>query len=133
MRPTSKTVSRAAYLAALLGIAFASTGCASGTVEIYRSLGSKQCEGGGKTAAQLRAELEAAKVRVREANCGRDGRMHPAMCGAGDGKIAIFLIDAHDLPRARAAGYGPLADLPDARRDSCDLDKLTPLPDETRR
>ena len=137
MRATS--IKLAAYgVAALLGLALASAGCAGVTaatmpVEVYRSLGSKQCEGGGKTAAQLRAQLEAAKVRVRAATCGRDGRMHPAMCGAGDGKIAILSIDAKDLPRARAAGFGALTDLPGARREACDLDEFPPPPDETRR
>lgn len=133
---------RVPFAVALVGLALATAGCVSGAAnvttnapvtEVYRSLGSKQCEGGGKSAAQLRTELEAAKVRVRETTCGHDGRMHPAMCGAGDGKIAIFLIAAQDLARARAAGFVPLADLPDARRERCELEKLTQPPDETRR
>lgn len=121
-------------IAAASGILLATTGCASvGTLEVYRTLGSKQCEGGGKTSVQLRAELEAARVVVKEMHCGRDGRMHPAMCGAGDGKIAIFLIDARDLERARSAGYAPLTDLPEARREQCGLEALPRPPVERRR
>ena len=89
------------------------------TLDVYRTLGSKQCEGGGQSLDQLAAELTRAGVPVRAASCGRDGRMRVAMCGASDGRIGIYTIAVADLQRATRAGFDLLEHLSDARREAC--------------
>lgn len=88
-------------------------------VEVYRSTGSRQCEEGGATPEQLRAQLEAAGVRVLSTTCGSDGRMYPSVCGAPDGRIVIFGISPNQLEAATDAGFMPMAELPDAQRLEC--------------
>lgn len=89
----------------------------SETVQVSKSTGSKQCEGGGKSLAVLHSELAQAGVGVTEASCGTDGRMYPAACGYPDGRIVIFSIAATDRSRAEAQGYSLLAE--DATKTAC--------------
>lgn len=88
-------------------------------VSVYKGLGSKQCEGGGSTPERLAEPLQQAGIPVRTLACGHDGRVRAAMCGLGDGRIAIFDIPADRVGQAEALGYRRLASLPDATRAAC--------------
>ncbi|MBJ6799145.1 hypothetical protein [Geomonas propionica] len=88
-------------------------------VTYYRPLGSLQCTGGGKTVAEIEHELRKAGITVNRAACGVDGRMHAMVCGAPDGRIAIFEIPAQQAVSAAALGLKPLATLPDAAETPC--------------
>lgn len=83
------------------------------------SLGTKQCEQGGLQPDALARRLTDAGVRVLAQGCGIDGRMRPAVCGAGDGRIAIFDIPASQVGSALNLGFVRLSSLPDAQREPC--------------
>ncbi|WP_224962239.1 hypothetical protein [Geomonas subterranea] len=85
----------------------------------YRTLGSLQCTGGGSSPAELAQELRKAGIAVNRTACGVDGRMHAAVCGAPDGRIAIFEIPPEQAGAATALGLQPLATLPDAAETPC--------------
>ncbi|NUZ05843.1 hypothetical protein [Piscinibacter koreensis] len=91
---------------------------ASGAVAVYKPLGSRQCEV-PPPRATLERELAAAGVPVLGTACGRDGRMRAALCGAPDGRIVIFEVPTERVAAAAAAGFEPLANLPDATREPC--------------
>lgn len=84
-------------------------------VRVAKALGSKQCEGGGRTLAELQAELERAGVPVARAACGTDGRLRAQMCGTPDGRLGIFEIPASAREAAAAAGF---ALLPEGARET---------------
>jgi D-arabinose 1-dehydrogenase-like Zn-dependent alcohol dehydrogenase len=90
---------------------------------VAHSLGSRQCEAGGTTPQALAERLREAGVSVATWGCGHDGRMRPAVCGAGNGQIAVLEIDPAQLAQARQLGFTPLVDWPDARRQPC---RMTP-------
>jgi hypothetical protein len=92
---------------------------AAPAVSVTKSLGGKQCEAGGKSLAALAAQLAQAGVTVQRQACGDDGRMRAAVCGAPDGRIAIFTIPAAQQALATQAQFVPLAALPDAREQPC--------------
>lgn len=94
---------------------------ASGTgIRYYKSLGSVQCTGGGKSAAELGQDLTAAGVTVIRTACGVDGNLYAAVCGAPDGRIGIFEIEAGSANAAAALGFAPLTTLPEATEVPCD-------------
>lgn len=95
-------------LVATLALAACAQPQAAQPIRVAKALGSKQCEGGGRTLAELRAELERAGVGVLRAALGTDGRMRVQMCGAPDGRLGIFEIPAAARDAAAAAGFGPL-------------------------
>jgi hypothetical protein len=88
-------------------------------VAVAVSLGTKQCDSGGVQPATLARRLSDAGVRVLSQGCGVDGRMRPSVCGAGDGRIAIFEIPAAQLATAQGLGYVRLDTMPDAQREAC--------------
>jgi hypothetical protein len=89
------------------------------TATVVKYLGSTQCQGGGLTLAQVQDQLTAAGVPVVRMACGHDGRVHPAVCGAGDGRLAIAVIPAAQLTRATDMGFLPVAKLPDHGETPC--------------
>jgi hypothetical protein len=99
----------------------ATAACASAPppMAVFKPAGSRQCEGGGTPPERLRAELEAAGVKVQATACGTDGRMHAAMCGAADGRLVIFDIDPAQADAAGKLGFQPLSKLPSAQRAEC--------------
>jgi hypothetical protein len=116
---TAPFVLLCALLAACSGPPQAAPANAS-PLSVHKSLGGRQCEpDSGRTLAALQAELQAAGVRVQRAACGDDGRLRPAVCGAGDGRIGILTIAAAQRTQAERLGYAPLAQLPDAREMPC--------------
>ena len=90
-----------------------------GSVRVYKSLGGVQCGERGATLADLDRELTEAGARPTASTCGTDGRMRPAVCGASDGRIAIFDVPAAAASAAEAAGFVPLARARDAREAPC--------------
>ena len=89
------------------------------TTTVAKYLGSTQCQGGGLSLAQVQDQLTAAGVPVVRMACGHDGRVHPAVCGAGDGRLAIAVIPAAQLNRATGLGFLPAAKLPDHGETPC--------------
>lgn len=79
-------------------------------LRVVRATGGRQCEGGGLAVDAMRRQLEAAGVRVLNAQCATDGRMRPAMCGAPDGRLGVFEIAAAGQAAAAAQGFQPLAE-----------------------
>lgn len=112
-----------ALLAILPGCARGVSNLPSGEpVKVYKSLGSVQCSGGGKSLDEIKRQLKEVGIPVGSANCGIDGNMHAAMCGAPDGRIAIVEIPESKAQVAAALGFLPLKNLPDATEVPCKLD-----------
>jgi hypothetical protein len=88
-------------------------------VPVYLSLGSRQCQEGGRTLPQVRQMLTDAGVRVLSSSCGTDGMAYPAVCGAPDGRIAILEVPADQVEAARKLGFSLLSERPRAQRQAC--------------
>ncbi len=94
---------------ALLGLA----GCQTHSTDkdsfimITKSLGTKQCSevNAEDQLQQLKAELEQANIKVFAAEIGRDQMMHITLCGAADGKMAIFKVKHNTLNAVEKMGY----------------------------
>lgn len=89
------------------------------TVRVFKSAGSIQCAEGGADLTTLGRQLEDAGLKVLSSACGSDGRMRAAMCGAPDGRIAIFELSSHDAQSSAKLGFAPLSKLPDAKFVPC--------------
>jgi len=89
------------------------------SVKVYKYMGSKQCNGGGRTLAVLKRHLIESGITVLAASCGVDGNLYPAVCGAADGRIGIFEILASKAQSALPDGFLPLETLPDAQIVPC--------------
>ncbi len=87
--------------------------------QVFKTMGSLQCTGGGVSLSDLQAQLTAANVQVRSAACGTDGMFPPAVCGASDTRIGIFEISPSQAEAAAAAGFKPLSTAPKARIIPC--------------
>ena len=106
-------------LAALSGCAdFGRVAPPSG-VGVYKYVGSKQCSGGGTPLATMMRQLSDAGIPAMNVNCGTDGRMYPAMCGAPDGRIGILEVPEAKVSAAAALGFAPLSGLPEASKTVC--------------
>ena len=105
--------------AAANGAVEADSNALSRGVTLYKSFGSVQCTGGGVSFEAMQQQLAAAGIQVLSANCGTDGRMHLAVCGAGDGRIGIFEVPATQAEAALARGFAPLTTLPGATTGAC--------------
>lgn len=90
-----------------------------GTLRVFKSMGGVQCADSGGNLATHTQALEGAGLKVLSAACGTDGRMRAAMCGAPDGRIAIFELAAEDASAAAKLGYAAFSNLPDAKLAPC--------------
>jgi hypothetical protein len=91
-------------------------------VWIAQSVGTRQCEEAplNQRSGQVAlAALRDAGLVVSASACGTDGRMRPAVCGAGDGRLVLAEIPSDQLARAQALGWVPLALMRDAQRQPC--------------
>ncbi|GGC15291.1 hypothetical protein GCM10007205_25280 [Oxalicibacterium flavum] len=88
-------------------------------VRVFQSFGTTQCSAADVDLASALRGLKDAGIRVIDASCGVDGLMRVAMCGAGDGRIAIAEIDAGDLQRAQDLGFALLNSAPEAKVVPC--------------
>lgn len=90
------------------------------TIRVAKSNGAKQCEfGSAITPDAMRADLTGAGIAVSGTACGGDGMAYPAVCGAGSGGLNIFEIALADLEKAKALGFAPLSNWPDASETTC--------------
>jgi len=100
---------------------------ASGSiVKVFRSRGSLQCAGGGSTPAVMQDTLSKAGIAVSSSACGNDGLLHPAICGASDGRINIFTIPRSKLAEAQTLGFANFSSLPDAQAAPCEQEVVFP-------
>lgn len=88
-------------------------------VSLYKTIGSAQCSGGGTSLAAMERQLIDAGIEVYAAACGGDGKFYPAVCGASDGRIAIFDIPSAQVPTAATLGFALLSSLPSATKTAC--------------
>jgi hypothetical protein len=88
-------------------------------VALFKPLGTRQCESGGPTPGAVAQGLHDAGVQIMALACGHDGRMRPAVCGAGDGRLVIVDVPAGQQAAAETQGWRPLTQVPDARRQPC--------------
>jgi len=96
----------ALLIAALSACAAAARPKITDAREVYKTEGSRQCEpGSGVDEAELRTELDAARIPVLGYRPGNDGRIYPAVCGAQTGRIHVFAIPAAAVSDAQALGY----------------------------
>ena len=110
----------------VIALALASASCVSAnspssqtTVRVFKSTGSVQCAEGGTDLSTFARQLEAAGLKVISSACGSDGRMRAAMCGAPDGRVAIFELSNADAQSSSKLGFAPLSKLPDAQVVPC--------------
>ena len=106
-------------LAAAASCAGADSSSPPGTIRVFKSLGSVQCAAAGVDLRTLEKQLDDAKLKVLSSSCGSDGRMHAAMCGASDGRIAIFELSAKDAESAAKLGFNAIGALPEAKLLPC--------------
>jgi len=85
------------------------------TVLVWKSLESRQCEGGGKSLQSIEELARSAGVQVRAGSCGSDGLSHVAVCGGSDGRIAILDIPQSQSALAFSAGFPSVSGLPFVR------------------
>ena len=110
----------------VIALALASASCVSAnapssqtTVRVFKSMGSVQCAEGGTDLSTFARQLEEAGLKVISSACGSDGRMRAAMCGAPDGRLAIFELPSADAQLSAKLGFSPLSKLPDAQVVPC--------------
>lgn len=89
------------------------------TVRVFKSMGSVQCAEGGTDLSTFARQLEAAGLKVISSACGSDGRMRVAMCGAPDGRVAIFELSTADAQSSATLGFAPLSKFPNAQVVPC--------------
>jgi len=95
-------------------------------VTVARALGSRQCDSHVPSPTAATAALRDAGIAVQALACGRDGRLHPALCGVPDGRLVFADIPTDRLADAQALGFRPMSAWPDAQRVDCAPD--TPPP-----
>jgi hypothetical protein len=117
MRKLARSITLAAALVCA-GCAVA-TRAAGPSVTMWRSLGSRQCQGGGTTADALADSLRHSGVEVVSVACGRDGNIRPQLCGIPDDRIAVIELPAAQQALAEAQGFAPIAKLPRWQRVAC--------------
>lgn len=78
---------------------------ASGKVQITKSLFGHQCGDTGMSVDQLKTQLEEQKIQVYTQTVASDGLLYPQVCGAPDGRIAIFTIDQKQQEQALTLGF----------------------------
>lgn len=88
-------------------------------VQVYKSFGTVQCEPSNITLSSVTDPLRKAGINVASESCGTDGMMRPAVCGGGDGRIAMAEISSADLAKAKSVGFEELAKKPDAQVIKC--------------
>lgn len=85
------------------------TGCntlpETNLLKVSKSLQSNQCENSGIDISILKEELNTKNINVYSQSIGDDGIMRPQVCGAPDGKIAIFSIHKNKLNEAKGLGF----------------------------
>jgi uncharacterized metal-binding protein len=113
-----------ALAAALVAAACADPTHADGShLMMWKSLGSRQCQGGGTTAQALADALRSAGVEVVSVACGRDGNIRPMLCGLPDDRIAVVELSDTQRALATAQGFAPIDKLPHWQPQACPSDQ----------
>lgn len=89
------------------------------TTYVAKSNSSRQCEPQHIPLPVMKRELTANGIRVYAALCANDGRIRPAVCGAGTGQLNAYSIPVAKVDEARALGFQLLSDYPDAVEVPC--------------
>ncbi|WP_373824023.1 hypothetical protein [Neisseria dentiae] len=76
-------------------------------IRIYKSDGSRQCEGGGTSLEAMKSQLQGIRVYTAEKQV-LHGMMFPAVCGGQTGSINVYTIAEQDLPEAEKRGFNIL-------------------------
>ena len=74
-------------------------------VQVAKSLQGKQCQQQGWDVAMLRQQLEAKHIHVFAQSIGYEAAMYPQVCGAPDGRVAVFNIDQKQWIQAQSLGF----------------------------
>ena len=91
------------------------------TVEVFKYVGSKQCQGGGTNLDAMADQLMNAGIVPISLACGSDGLTRSSQCGSDDGNINIFEISTTNLNGALFMGYRRLSDLGEPSKAACDF------------
>lgn len=91
----------------------------SAPVAMAHPLGTRQCESAGPTPESVANALRDAGIGMTTFDCGHDGRMRPAVCGAPDGRLVVVDVPVAQQERAESLGWRPLASMPGAQRQPC--------------
>ena len=80
------------------------------TAEVYKSLGSRQCEQIDRTKniVAMKQELVQNQIKVLSSYITDDGQIRISLCGASDGKIVVFKIPANKIQQAQTFGFQDL-------------------------
>lgn len=73
-------------------------------VRIYKSDGSRQCEGGGISPEAMKSQLQGIRVYAAEKQT-LHGMIFPSVCGGQTGSINVYTIAEQDLPKAEKRGF----------------------------
>ena len=74
---------------------------------MFKSDGSRQCEGGGISPEAMKSQLQGIRVYAAEKQVLR-GMMFPAVCGGQTGSINVYTIAEQDLSEAGKRGFNIL-------------------------
>lgn len=77
----------------------------SGKVQVSKSLSGHQCGDTGMNVDQLKSQLEEQKIQVYSQAVTSDGLLYPQVCGAPDGRIAVFTINKKEQDQAVELGF----------------------------
>lgn len=77
------------------------------TVQVYKSDGSRQCEGAGLSAEIMQQELDGIRVYAAGKSV-LQGVAFPAACGYGTGSVNVYTIDAKRQAEAEKRGFNVL-------------------------
>jgi len=80
------------------------------TAEVYKSLGSRQCEQIDRTKniVEMKQQLVQNQIKVLSSYITDDGQIRISLCGASDGKIVVFKIPANKIQQAQTFGFQDL-------------------------
>lgn len=78
----------------------------TGTVKVFKSDESRQCQGGGIPIEKMQEELEG--INIIDSHPANDGKMRIQVCGAATGNINVFEINHEDLEKAQRLGFKKL-------------------------
>ena len=76
-------------------------------IQVYKSDGARQCEGGGIAPEIMLKELDGIRVYAARKQL-MQGVMVPAVCGGTTGSINVYHIAAEDQAAAEQRGFGVL-------------------------
>jgi hypothetical protein len=86
----------------------------SGTVEVVRNSGLKQCDDEAPAPETFAKVLQANGVKVLSSSCASDGAKRPQMCGLDRGLFYVYEIEVVGLSKAVSLGFTEIKKIPGA-------------------